>query len=55
MKRLIIDKSKAKRLVDSKKIIKELGAEDTGIKINTTHNPITLFSIRQFIMRMFKK
>ncbi|OGL47742.1 MAG: hypothetical protein A2161_19955, partial [Candidatus Schekmanbacteria bacterium RBG_13_48_7] len=52
--KLIIDKGRKQKLIDQKIIIKTLGVEDTGIKIKTKQNPITLFALRQLILdRLF--
>lgn len=48
--KLIIDKGPTQKLVDPKLVANALGAEDTGIKIDTKRGPITLLSLRQFIM-----
>jgi len=50
MKKLIIDKGKAKRFVDPGHVAKALGAEDTGVEVNTKSGPISLFALRQFLV-----
>lgn len=48
--KLIIDKGLKQKLIDPKLVAKALGAEDTGVKIDTRQGPIALFTLRQFIM-----
>jgi hypothetical protein len=50
MKRIIKDKGAAKRVVNSELIAKTLGAEDTGVKIDTRRGPISLFTLRQILV-----
>jgi len=50
MAKTIKDKSPTKRLVDLKAIAKALGAEETKVEIETRRGPISLFSLRQFLV-----
>ena len=49
MKRFI-DNGQRQKLIDHKLVVNALGAEDTGVKIDTRQSPISLFALRQFIM-----
>lgn len=50
MAKLIKDKGPTKRLINPKAIAKALGAEETKFEIGTRRGPISLFSLRQFLM-----
>lgn len=50
MPKTIKDKSPTKRLVNPKAIAKALGAEETKVKIDARRGPISLFSLRQFLV-----
>ncbi len=49
MTRVFKDVGPTKRLVDADVLAKALGAEDTGIKLDTTRGPISLFALRQYL------
>ncbi len=49
MRRIIRDKGTTQRTVSAKFVAKAIGAEDTGIKIDTKRGPISLFTLRQVI------
>ena len=46
----IIKNTGLTRRVDSKAVAKALGAKKTGIRIDTRQGPISLFSLRQFLI-----
>ena len=46
MRKTIRDKSPTKRRVDSKAIVKAVGAEETKVDITTGRGPISLFALR---------
>lgn len=49
MTKAVRDKSPAKRRISLKAIAKALGAEDTGIQVDTRRGSLSLFSLRQFL------
>lgn len=50
MAKIIKDIGKTKRKIDAKVIANALGAEEVGTKIDTRRGPISLFSLRQFLV-----
>src|SRR5271169_3298914 len=50
MAKTIKDKGPTKRLVNPKAIAKALGAEETKVQIDARRGPISLFSLRQFLV-----
>jgi hypothetical protein len=50
MARTIKDKGPTKRRVNPKAIAKALGAEETKVEMGTRRGPISLFSLRQFLV-----
>ena len=50
MVRRIKDKGPTKRLVNNRVIAKALGAKETGVEVSTKKGPISLFSLRQFLV-----
>lgn len=50
MKKTIKDMGATQRRLKPKLVAKALGAEDTGIKIDTRRGPISLFTLRQFLV-----
>lgn len=50
MAKTIKDKGLTKRLINPKAIAKALGAEETKVTIGTRRGPISLFSLRQFLI-----
>jgi hypothetical protein len=50
MAKKIKDTGKTQRRVNPKLIAKALGAEDTGVEIDTRKGPISLFTLRQFLL-----
>lgn len=50
MAKKIRDVGPTQRWVDSKVIAKALGAEEVDIKVDTRQGPISLFSLRQFLV-----
>lgn len=50
MARKIKDTGKTQRRVNAKLVAKALGAEDAGIEIDTRQGPISLFTLRQFLL-----
>lgn len=50
MARKIRDTGKTQRRVSPEIVAKALGAEDTGIEIDTSKGPISLFTLRQFLL-----
>lgn len=54
MEKIIKNTGPTQRLVDTKVVAKALGAEKTGIKIDTKQGPISLFSLRQFLIKRLR-
>src|SRR4030066_2180571 len=50
MARKIKDTGKTQRRVNAKLVAKALGSEDAGIEIDTRQGPISLFTLRQFLL-----
>ena len=50
MIKIIKNTGPAQRQIDTKAVTKALGAEKIGIKIDTKQGPISLFSLRQFLI-----
>jgi len=50
MVRTIKDRGPTKRRVNSNTIARALGAEETKVEITTRRGPISLFSLRQFLV-----
>lgn len=50
MARKIKDTGKTQRRVNPEIISKALGAEDTGVEIDTSKGPISLLTLRQFLL-----
>lgn len=50
MVKKIRDVGPTQRLVDPKVVTKALGAEDVAIEVDTRQGPISLFSLRQFLV-----
>ena len=50
MTKVIKDKGRAKKLVDPKTVAKALGAKKAGVDIDTRRGPVSLFSLRQFLV-----
>jgi len=51
MPKIIKDIGSTKRLISPEKVAKALGAKDTGVKINTRQGPISLFPLRQILVK----
>ena len=49
MGKKIKDTSKPQKKISSRKIIEELGAEDTGLVLDPHRGPISLLELRQFL------
>ena len=49
MKRIIKVKGATKRIIDPTFMAHALGAEDTGIRVDTRRGPISLFGLRRFL------
>ena len=54
MNKKIKDIGKTQRTVSLDRVKKALNAKDTGIKIDTTRNPISLFSLRQILVSQLR-
>ena len=54
MARVIKNVGKTQRCVDAKVVAKALGAEKVGIKIDTKSGPISLLSLRQFLVNQLR-
>jgi hypothetical protein len=54
MKKVIKDKVATKRAVDSRLATKALGAEDTGVKIDTRRGPLSLLTLGQSIVERLR-
>ena len=54
-KKLIKNTGLTQRQIDTKVVAKDLGAEKVGIKIDTKQGPISLFSLRQFLISRIEK
>ena len=50
MAKTIKNTSSTQRQINPKVIANALGAEEAGVKIDTRQGPISLFSLRQFII-----
>ena len=50
MKRIIKVKGATKRIIDPTFVAHVLGAEDTGVKLDTRRGPFSLFGLRQFLV-----
>ena len=50
MAKIIKNTEPTQRQIDTKVVTKALGAEKVGIKIDTRQGPISLFSLRQFLI-----
>lgn len=50
MAKIIKNIGSTQRQIDTKVVAKALGAEKVGIKIDTRQGPISLFSLRQFLI-----
>ena len=50
MAKIIRNTGPTQRQIDTKVVTKALGAEKVGIKIDTRQGPISLFSLRQFLI-----
>lgn len=50
MKKIIKERGPTQRPINSKLVAKALSAEDTGIQIDTKRGPISLFSLRRFLV-----
>ncbi len=50
MKKIIKESGPTQRPINSKLVAKALSAEDTGIQIDTKRGPISLFSLRRFLV-----
>ncbi len=51
MAKTIKDKGLAKRFVNPKAIARSLGAEEAQVEIDTRRGPISLFSLRQSLVK----
>jgi len=51
MTKLIKDISPTAKMISHEEFANALGAEETGITIDTRRNPISLFSLRQFLVK----
>lgn len=50
MKRVVKDKGAAKRRLNLESVAEALGGEDTGVEIDTRRGPLSLFTLRQFLV-----
>jgi len=50
MRKKIKDTGKTQRVVSFDRVSKALGAEDMGVRIDTSRGPISLFSLRQVLV-----
>lgn len=54
MAKIIKNTGPTQRQIDTKAVAKVLGAEKVGIKIDTRQGPISLFSLRQFLINRLR-
>ncbi len=52
MRKIIKNIGPTKRLIKPEKFAKALGAEKTGVKVDTKQGPISLFSLRQTLVKL---
>ncbi|MBL7073303.1 MAG: hypothetical protein ISS33_05970 [Candidatus Omnitrophica bacterium] len=50
MKNKIKDTGKTKRIISFDRVSKAVGAEDTGVGVDTSRGPFSLFSLRQVLV-----
>ena len=54
MAKIIRDTGKEQRLIDPDFVLQALGAEDTGIEVDKTQGPISLFFLRQSLVEALR-
>ena len=54
MTKIIKNTGLKQRQIETSDVMKSLGAERTGIKIDTRQGPITLFSLRQILIKRLR-
>ncbi len=54
MRRIIKNTGKGQRRIDINDVTKALGGEKVGVKVDTKQGPVSLFSLRQFLMNRLR-
>ena len=54
MRRIIKNIGKGQRRIDINDVARALGGEKAGVKIDTKQGPVSLFSLRQFLMNRLR-
>lgn len=54
MRSIIKNTGKGQKRIDSNEVAEALGAEKVGGKVNTKHNPVSLFFLREILINRLR-